>query len=160
MCTIRGLIDASNFRYCRDICWLLELKQWIGGMTGHAELQKSILVVDDEFAFCEVVCEILEAAGYRARQANHVNEAYLQLEEELPDLILTDVMMPDIDGLTFIRDLRSQPRYSTIPMIVVSAKSSSNDQKEAIDAGATQVISKPFSSDLLESVVHSFLKSN
>jgi CheY-like chemotaxis protein len=118
-----------------------------------------ILVVDDEYAFCEVVCEILEAAGYRARKASHVSEAYKCLSEETPDLILTDVMMPDVDGLTFIRELRAQSKYASIPMVVVSARASPSDQREAMEAGATQILAKPFSSNHLEELVHSLLES-
>jgi CheY-like chemotaxis protein len=116
-----------------------------------------ILVVDDEYAFCEVVCEILEAAGYRARKASHVKEAYQCLADETPDLILTDVMMPEIDGLTFIRELRTQAKYASTPMVVVSARASPSDEKEALEAGATQMLAKPFSSEHLETLVHSLL---
>lgn len=122
-------------------------------------MRKLILVVDDEFAFCEVVCEILETAGYRARKAAHVREAYQCLAEEVPDLILTDVMMPDVDGLTFIRELKAKPHYASIPMVVISAKTSSSDQQAAIKAGATRVLAKPFSSENLESLVGSLLKT-
>lgn len=116
-----------------------------------------ILVVDDEYAFCEIVCEILEAAGYRARKASHVREAYRCLEEETPDLILTDVMMPEIDGLSFVRALREQSKYATIPVVVVSAKTSPSDQQDAFKAGATQILAKPFSSTNLETLVSSLL---
>jgi CheY-like chemotaxis protein len=120
-------------------------------------MQQLILVVDDELAFCEVVCEILIAAGYRARRALNVREAYQGLSDEIPDLILTDVMMPETDGLTFIRDLKQNSQYAAIPVVVVSACTTPNDEKQALEAGAVETLSKPFSSTDLENLVSSLL---
>lgn len=117
-----------------------------------------ILVVDDEPAFCEVVCEILEAAGYRAVKASNVHAAYQRLSEQKPDLILTDVMMPEIDGLTFTRQLQADPQHASIPVVVVTARTSAQDRQEALDAGAVQVLAKPFSSSQLEALVHSLTR--
>lgn len=122
-------------------------------------MEQLILVVDDEFAFCEVVCEILESAGYRARKALNVREAYEGLSHEIPDLILTDIMMPETDGLTFVRDLKNSPQYAAIPIVVVSACTSPDDEKKALDAGAVKTLSKPFSSTDLENLVNSLLES-
>jgi DNA-binding response OmpR family regulator len=116
--------------------------------------------VDDENAFCEVVCEILEAAGYRARMALNVEQAYLCLEEEIPDLILTDIMMPDTDGLTFIRELKESSAYASIPAVIVSACTTPSDEQNALDAGALHILSKPFSSNDLEVIVDSLLTSS
>jgi CheY-like chemotaxis protein len=120
-------------------------------------MKQLILVVDDEVAFCEVVCEILESAGYRAQRALHVNEALQFLDQEYPDLILTDVMMPDIDGLTFIRKLKENPDYATIPAVVVSACTTPEDTQKALQSGAVEVLPKPFSSEDLETLVRSLL---
>jgi CheY-like chemotaxis protein len=123
-------------------------------------VDRLILVVDDEAAFCEVVCEILAAAGYRAHRALSVEEAYLCLKDEIPDLILTDIMMPETDGLTFIRELKERSPYASIPTVVVSACTTPSDEQNALDAGALHVLSKPFSSNDLELVVNSLLKAS
>jgi CheY-like chemotaxis protein len=120
-------------------------------------MKKLILVVDDEVAFCDVVCEILESAGYRAQSAMHVNEAYQFIDQENPDLILTDVMMPDIDGLSFIRELKANSDFAAIPTVVVSACTTPEDTQKALQAGAVKVLPKPFSSDDLETLVRSLL---
>ncbi len=131
---------------------------WTDPYQKQVILDPLILVVDDEPAFCEVVCEILRAAGYRAIKASHVQEAYLRLAEQKPDLILTDVMMPEIDGLTFTRQLKAHPDHALIPVVVVSARTSADDQREALAAGAVRMLPKPFSSAQLESLVHSLLR--
>lgn len=121
--------------------------------------QSYILVVDDEPSFCTVLSEILRSFGYMVRHVYTVRHAYELLEEEIPDLILTDVMMPDIDGLTFIRQMRANPERSSIPMIVVSAKSQPEDIAATKDAGADACLIKPFSARELRQVVHDHLQS-
>ena len=118
-----------------------------------------VLVVDDEIAFCDVVGEILIANGYIAICVNAVTAAREKLRRELPDVILSDIMMPDIDGLQFIRELRQDPRYQQIPVVVVSAKASTNDRQAAFEAGATTFLAKPFSANELETHIASLLQS-
>lgn len=117
-----------------------------------------ILVVDDEPAFCDVVCEILEACGYHAQRALNGKQAHQHMAEEVPDLILTDVMRPETDGLTFIGDLKTNREYAHIPTIVVSACTTPGDEKKALEAGAMKVLAKPFSSSDLEGLVNSVIR--
>jgi two-component system phosphate regulon response regulator PhoB len=112
-----------------------------------------VLVIDDEEAFCDVVCEILDSIGYHPMHAYNAAQAIRQLEVRTPDIILSDIMMPDVDGLTFIRHLRAEPRWAQIPIIVVSAKATLADQDAAADAGADGYLIKPFSSKDLEAVI-------
>jgi CheY-like chemotaxis protein len=118
-----------------------------------------ILIVDDEPSFCTVLSEILRSFGYMVRHVHTVRHAYELLKEQIPDLILTDVMMPDIDGLTFIRQMRADPERSSIPIIVVSAKSQPEDIAASKDAGADACLIKPFSARELRQVVHDHLHS-
>lgn len=121
--------------------------------------QSYILVVDDEPSFCTVLSEILRSFGYMVRHVHTVRHAYELLEERRPDLILTDIMMPDIDGLTFIRQMRADPSSSSIPMIVVSAKSQPEDIAATKEAGADACLVKPFSARELRQVVHDHMHS-
>jgi len=84
---------------------------------------------------------------YRARvyTASSAKEAMKVLERFTPDLILTDVMMPDIDGLTFVRRIRSGGSLGGVRIIIVSARVSHLEQAAALQAGADQFLSKPFS---------------
>ena len=111
---------------------------------------RTILVIDDEEAFCDVVCEILEASGYFPLHAHTAAQAIEILRDQTPDLILSDVMMPDVDGLTFIQQLRLNPLWSEIPIIVVSAKATPADQDAARSVGADGYLVKPFSTADLE----------
>lgn len=115
--------------------------------------QAYVLVVDDEPAFCDVVCEILEAIGYRAQYALNASEALAMLSRFRPDLILTDVMMPDMDGLSFIRHLRAQDQWRSTPIVIISAKSSIEDRHKALESGANDFLGKPFSAQDLEDLV-------
>ncbi len=119
----------------------------------HPKNNRTILVIDDEEAFCDVVCEILEASGYLPLHAHTAAQAIEILRDQTPDLILSDVMMPDIDGLTFIRQLRANPKWSDIPIIVVSAKASAADQDAARSVGADGYLVKPFSTVDLETTI-------
>ena len=118
-----------------------------------------ILVVDDEPSFCTVLSEILRSFGYNVQQAHDAHQAIELLKVTPPDLILTDVMMPGMDGLTFIRQIRSDPDRSSIPTIVISAKSQPEDIRASKAAGADACLVKPFSARELRDVVHKFLNS-
>ena len=71
-----------------------------------------VLVVDDDDSYCTIIRELLVRNGYDVRVAYSVEEAMSLLQEERPDLILTDLMMPEVDGITFIRQLRAMPPHS------------------------------------------------
>ncbi len=119
-----------------------------------------ILVVDDERGFCDVVTMILESQGYRVNKAHHANDAFGLLGETTPDLILTDMMMPDIDGVSLIKRLRETPAWADIPVIVVSAHSEPEVQENAFEAGAADFIAKPFSASELRSTVGAIFTKN
>jgi two-component system phosphate regulon response regulator PhoB len=122
--------------------------------------KRTILVIDDEESFCDVVCEILDSLGYKTRQAYDAHQANALLQEITPDLILTDVMMPELDGLTFLRQLRSDPTWSKTPIIIVSAKATKDDREAAMEAGADGYLIKPFSSLELEELITHTLSSH
>ena len=117
-------------------------------------------VVDDEPSFCTVVCEILRLYGFDARLATNAIDALSSLDDEIPDLILTDVMMPGIDGLTLVRRLRANPQWEQIPTVVVSAMTSVEDQRAALDAGANGFLAKPFSAEELRDIVSRHISDN
>lgn len=115
---------------------------------------QNILVIDDEKSFCEVVAEILLNDGYKVQKAFSASQALTILESFEPTLIILDIMMPDIDGLTMVRRLRSLPRFAHLPIIVSSAKFQEEDQRSAFEAGANQYLTKPFSAqDLRGSIL-------
>jgi len=113
----------------------------------------TILVIDDEQPFCEVVAEILTTFGYPVRKAFNASQALEVLESVIPILIILDIMMPDVDGLTLVRRFRADPRFSKIPVIMSSAKYLVEDRTEAINAGASAYLTKPFSAAELRSSI-------
>ncbi len=117
----------------------------------------SILVVDDEPAICVVMGIILKLHGYAVYRAHSVSQAFSYLQANRPNLILADIMMPGVDGLTMIRNIKSTPELSDIPTIVLSAKSGQQDRQEAYEAGATAFLAKPFTANELHEVVEPLL---
>ena len=112
-----------------------------------------VLVVDDDDSYCTIIRELLVRNGYDVRVACSVEEALSLLQEERPDLILTDLMMPEVDGITFIRQLCAMPPHSGIPTIVVSALVLARERAAAAQAGADAFVAKPFSIQQLQATI-------
>lgn len=93
--------------------------------------------------------EILSPRGYDVRAVHRASEARHILESFTPDIILTDIMMPELDGLSLVRQIRDMPRFAETPIVVVSAKSMQEDHEEVVQAGANGLLSKPFTSQEL-----------
>ena len=117
----------------------------------------TIMVIDDEPALRSVLCTMLEVFGFSVIEAGSATFALSLLEEITPDLILTDVMMPDIDGLTLIRRLRAESAWSGIPALVISAKTTTDDRIAADTAGANGFLAKPFSAADLKAALRQLM---
>jgi CheY-like chemotaxis protein len=114
-----------------------------------------VLVVDDDPQVLRLMRVNLELEGYDVVSAPDGEEALEAVVTERPDVVVCDVMMPGVDGLTVLRSLRSNPQFSKIPFVVVSAKAQRSDVKAALDMGADTYITKPFDpQDLLDAVEH------
>lgn len=105
---------------------------------------KRILVVDDEREIAHIVGEVLVDEGYEVRVAANGREALRHLSDFIPQLILTDYMMPVMDGATLYRQVNRQPAYQSIPFIVMSAGSSL-----PADVHYASFIAKPFTLETL-----------
>lgn len=117
----------------------------------------TILVVDDEKPYCEVMEQILSLRDYQVHTANDVDEALATLEGCRPDLILLDVMLPRINGFQLVRTLRSDPCFADIPIVMVTAKVTSENHEEAISSGAAGYLCKPFTIDELFQTISPFV---
>jgi CheY-like chemotaxis protein len=118
-----------------------------------------VLVVDDEVAFGNVMREVLESFGMDVRVAVGAKHALTEMRREAPDLLMVDVMMPEVDGLSLIRMVQKEPEWLGIPIIVVSARTAQADQHEALFAGADAFLAKPFTAGELRSALRPFLPS-
>ncbi len=116
-----------------------------------------VLLIDDEKAYAKVIQDALEAAGIKTYVANNAEEALTLYQQITPNLVLLDVMMPDIDGLTLLRWLREHSEHDDIPIHIVSAKSMPDDYKAAIQAGANGFLAKPFTLDELREVLVEYI---
>lgn len=119
---------------------------------------KSILVVDDETTIREVVRRYLERDGFKVREAADGYACLDALTHAIPDLIVLDLMLPGIDGLTITRQLRMNPKYKTIPIVMLTAKGETNDRIRGLDLGADDYIPKPFAPREVVSRVNAVLR--
>lgn len=113
----------------------------------------TVLVVDDDSSYCTIIRELLVRNGFQVRLAYGAEQAFDLLQRERPDLILADLMMPEVDGLAFIKRLRSSPAQAGIPTIVVSALVLARERAAAALAGADAFVAKPFSINQLRAAI-------
>ena len=107
----------------------------------------NILIVDDDLMMAKTLCDIMKAKGYEAEIANSAKEALKKLEDNKFDCVLSDIKMPDINGLELYRIL--QERFAHIPVILMSAYSSDNLVDEALEEGVISVLTKPLDLNLI-----------
>jgi two-component system KDP operon response regulator KdpE len=121
----------------------------------NSEVKRNILVVDDEAQITRVLKTTLSSQGYGIRTASDGEEALQLMKDWTPDLIVTDLRMPNMDGLQLCRHIRTE---SCIPIIVLSVKGEEKIKVEALDAGADDYITKPFSVNELLARVRAALR--
>ncbi len=107
--------------------------------------QPTVLVVEDELAQREVLAYNLEADGFRVLRAENGEEALLIVEEDTPDIIVLDWMMPNLSGIEVCRRLKSRTDTRTIPIIMRSARSEEVDKVRGLETGADDYVVKPYS---------------
>jgi DNA-binding response OmpR family regulator len=119
-------------------------------------LRPLILICDDELPLRELIKAVL-GDRYRYLEAEDVGQAEDALRESKPEAIVLDVMLPGKSGLEFLSELRGKRRKSPIPVVVVSAWQSADDQRTALAAGADAFVGKPFDPKDLASVVEALI---
>lgn len=103
-----------------------------------------ILVIEDEDAIRELITDILENEGYEVASAEDGPHGITLVEDFLPDLILCDIMMPDISGYDVLNQVRQLPAIEATPFVFLTAKASRSDQRHGMELGADDYLSKPF----------------
>ena len=119
------------------------------------EPRHRILVVDDEPRMIRFIQMNLELEGYQVSQASNGFEALTKLRDDLPDLLILDVMMPDMDGFETLRLLRE---VSAVPVIMLTVKADEEDKVRGLELGADDYVTKPFSPKELSSRVKAVLR--
>lgn len=120
-------------------------------------MTKHLLVVDDDPSLLLAVSETLRAEGHDVVTARRGAEAMVRVAESLPDLIISDIRMPGMDGYALVRNLRSAPRTRLIPIIFLTAKDDIVDRITGFRTGVDAYITKPFEPDELVAIVKSIL---
>jgi two-component system phosphate regulon response regulator PhoB len=110
-----------------------------------ADMEPSVLVVEDEPSQREMIAYNLESEGFRVLKAGDGNEALLLIEEEDPDLILLDWMLPGTSGIEICRQIKMKPSLRMTPVIMLSARSEEVDKIRGLETGADDYICKPYS---------------
>ncbi|MCB0117882.1 MAG: response regulator [Anaerolineales bacterium] len=119
--------------------------------------QKTVMIIEDEADAAELFSEMMRVNGFRVIKMFSSAPAIPIIAQEKPDVILLDVMMPDISGLEVLRYIRREPELAGIPVIILSAKSMPGDIKTGIEAGASLYLTKPVGFQDLKQAVEQVL---
>ncbi|WP_299485914.1 response regulator transcription factor [Acaryochloris sp. IP29b_bin.137] len=120
--------------------------------------QNQLLLIDDDPNLILLVKDYLELRGYEVTTAKNGREALRVLEKSIPNLIICDVMMPEMDGYAFVKRVRDNPQTSYLPVLFLSAKGQIQDRVTGLNTGADVYMIKPFEPDELVAQIEASLK--
>nr|YP_009296101.1 hypothetical protein Schiz_153 [Schizymenia dubyi]AOM65036.1 hypothetical protein Schiz_153 [Schizymenia dubyi] len=123
-------------------------------------IQKYLLLVDDDPLLRKSISLFLISQGFFVRTADNVESALLIIKEKSPDVVITDIMMPKLDGYDLIKILHADTSLRKIPIIFLTAKGMTHDRIKGYDLGCNAYLIKPFSPDELVSIINNLLKNN
>ncbi len=144
----RLILQNESFNQSKEVA-----KKTVKSKTNY-----KILIVDDEDEIREYLKEELQDT-YKIITANNGNEALQMALSQMPDLILSDVVMPEMDGFTFVKKLKSNSNVSHIPVIILSSKAEHEDRMEGLDKGADAYLTKPFNTEELSVMVGNLINT-
>ena len=121
-------------------------------------MSKRLLVVDDEPNLLRAVAAVLRGEGFEVSIARNGREALVAVAKSAPDLIVSDVRMPGMDGFELARRLRRAPNFALLPIIFLTAKDETEDRIEGFRAGVDVYLTKPFEPDELVAVINNILQ--
>lgn len=120
--------------------------------------KQQLLLVDDEPGIRESVQAYLEDnEAWKVTVASDAEEAWQTIEGQVPDLIISDIMMPQVNGYEFLQKLKDDPRYRSIPVVFLTARGMTSDRIQGYEAGVDAYLSKPFDPEELEAIVKNLL---
>ena len=121
-------------------------------------MPRRLLVVDDDPGLLLAVSDTLRAEGYSVKTARRGADALTIIAQSLPDLIISDIRMPGMDGYQLVRNLRSNPRTRLIPVVFLTAKDETADRIAGFRTGVDAYITKPFETEELVAIIASILE--
>ncbi|WP_373536090.1 response regulator [Microcoleus sp.] len=116
-----------------------------------------LLLVDDEPGLREAVQAYLEDSNFSVEVASNARDGWELLQQHNPDLVISDIMMPQVDGYQFLKQVREDPRYKALPVVFLTAKGMTGDRIQGYQAGCDAYLSKPFDPDELVAIVTNLL---
>ena len=120
---------------------------------------KQILIIDDEVNLSELIRRILEREGFHTLMAHNGLEGLKLLEQLHVDLVLMDVMMPGINGIEVCYQIKNNPSSAAIPVVFMTASRTLDTQQKFLEAGADQILYKPFDTDELLQIIDNLLNA-
>lgn len=118
-----------------------------------AETTKNVLLVDDEPGLREAVQAYLEDSGFDVQVASNAQEGWELLQQQTPDVLISDVMMPQVDGYQFLKQVREDARFKGLPVVFLTARGMTSDRIQGYNAGADAYLPKPFDPEELVAIV-------
>jgi signal transduction histidine kinase/CheY-like chemotaxis protein len=162
-------INIQSQLGCGSTFWfeveLPEAKSWAesskvsehGIIEGYKGAKRKILVVDDRWENRSVLVNLLEPLGFKMMEAENGQVAISKATENKPDLVITDIAMPVMDGYTFINHFRQVDILAHVPLVISSASVFESDRQKSLDAGATEFLPKPVESEELFTILQRLL---
>src|ERR671933_631155 len=121
-------------------------------------MSAQVLLVDDEPGIRVSVTEYLEEmGGFDVQVASNANEAWQMMQQKTPDLVISDIMMPQVDGYQFLKKLRDNSRFKLLPVVFLTARGMTLDRIQGYEAGVDAYLPKPFDSDELVAIVKNLI---
>jgi DNA-binding NarL/FixJ family response regulator len=120
-------------------------------------MPKRLLVVDDEPKLLLAVAAVLRSEGFEVTTARNGREALMQIAKSVPDLVVSDILMPQMDGFALARHLRTAQHTKLVPIVFLTAKGDTRDRVEGFRTGVDAYLAKPFEPDELVAVIRSIL---
>lgn len=117
-----------------------------------------LLLVDDEPGLREAVQAYLEDSDFKVQVASNARDAWDILQKNPPDLVISDVMMPQVDGYQFLKQMREDPRFKALPVVFLTARGMKSDRIQGYQAGCDAYLPKPFDPDELVAIVGNLLE--
>lgn len=142
--------------FCFEVT-LAESTEWVatshltskGIIMGYQDNSRTILVVDDRWENRAVIQHLLEPIGFEVLEASNGQEGLAQIAKTHPDLVITDLSMPVMNGFEMLKQLRQNPQWQALPVIVSSASVFEIDQEKSLAAGGNSFLAKPIQADVL-----------
>ena len=124
------------------------------------ELKKRIFVVEDESGVLDYLGAIISSAGYEFISCRNGGEAFSRIQNEFPDLIVLDVMLPELDGISLCKKIKSNKKTHSIPVIMVTALTDGSTIQDAYVSGARDCLPKPLDREIFKNKIHNALQES